>query len=83
MKPDPRVERIEARLKQLEREAQLQRMALATNLARWEQRQPLAWLGAAAKIAGHVLSTPNVRWLIAGAVLRSLRNRQRNKKTTD
>ncbi len=73
MKADPRLQRIEARLQLLEVEAQLQRTTLASHMTQWEQRQPLAWVGTAARIAGHmagpVLTAPDVRWLLLNAGL--------------
>lgn len=72
--------RIEARLKLLEIEAQLQRTALAASLTQLEQRQPLAWLGTAATVAsaaGKVLSTPSVRWLLMGLAVRLIKGRRK------
>ncbi len=71
--------RIETRLRLLEIEAQLQRTALAASLSQLEQRQPLAWLGTAASIAGaasKVLSTPSMRWLLMGLAVRLIRGRR-------
>ena len=74
---DPGAQRIEARLKLLEIEAQVQRTTLAAHLAQWEQRQPLAWAGTVVKLASQVLSTPSARWLLAGVALRLIRSRWR------
>ena len=83
MTTDPRSARIEARLKLLELEAQLQRTALAASLSQLEQRQPLAWLGTAASIAGaagKVLSTPSARWLLMGLAVRLIKGRRKKPK---
>lgn len=74
--------RIEARLRLLEIEAQLQRTALAASLAQLEHKQPFAWLGTAASVAGaagKVLSTPSMRWLVMGLAVRLFRHRRKQK----
>ena len=76
-KPSDAHARVEARFKLLEIEAQVQRTALAADLTQWEQRQPLAWLGTAATIAGTaskaLANNPSVRWLLVGTAWRLIR----------
>lgn len=78
-KAEARHERIEARLKLLEVEAQLQRTTLASLLLEFEQRRSLAWLGTAAKVAGSALKAPSMRWMLVSTALRVLRRKHHEK----
>jgi hypothetical protein len=66
-------QQLELRAQLLELEAQLQRATLAATLAEWEQARARSWLLGAARVAGHALSTPRMRWLLFATLLRRLR----------
>lgn len=66
----------EERLKLLEVEASLQRVALAATFAKLEQRRALAWGGAVATWGLRILKNPQARWLIATGLLSRLRRKR-------
>jgi hypothetical protein len=66
---------IARRLQVLEMEAAVQRVTLAATFAEWEQRRTLSWVFGAAKLAGGVLATPTVKWVLTGLLMRLIRRR--------
>jgi hypothetical protein len=70
-----RAEVIARRLKTLEMDAALQRTTLAATLDEWQERRTMTWVMEAAKVAGGVLKTPTVRWVVTAALMRLIRGR--------
>jgi hypothetical protein len=71
----PRALVIAQRLQVLEMEAAVQRTTLAATFAEWEERRTLTWVMDAAKMAGGMLATPTVKWVVTALFMRFLRGR--------
>ena len=71
----PRSVVIAQRLEVLEMEAAVQRTTLAATFAEWDQHRTLTWVIGAAKIAGGLIGTPTVRWLLTALLMRVIRGR--------
>ena len=64
------------RLRMLELEASMQRLALADTFEEWKKRKALAW---GARLAGwgfRLFAQPRIRWLVATTLLSRLRRRR-------
>ena len=75
MTDQPRSAVVARRLQVLEFEAAVQRATLAATLARLQQPAVQPWVKQAAKVAGGLLVSPTVRWLLTALVMRVIRSR--------
>jgi len=65
-------EQLARRFELLELQAQLQRVTLAATFSKWEEQRSAFWLGALARLALGLWSTPRVRWVFLAALAQRL-----------